>query len=152
MTKDSLKIIVVLLIYAVAMALVEAAVVVYLRELYYPAGFFIRSAADLQVIPWRTLRVELWREEATLVMLAAVSFLAFNRLKEKLWAFVWSFSVWDLAYYLFLYIFIKWPSSLGTIDVYFLIPWPWIGPVWFPLALFGILGAISFWKLLQSAK
>ncbi len=143
------KTIAVLAIYATAMALIEAAVVVYLRELYYPEGFSIRTAADLQVIPWKILRVEIWREVATIIMLAAVGFVAFDRAKEKLWAFIWAFSLWDLAYYLFLYIFLRWPLSLGTIDVYFLIPRPLIGPVWFPLLLFGILGIISFRQLLK---
>ena len=40
----------ILAIYAVAMGLVEAAVVIYLRELYYPAGFFLKTAADLKII------------------------------------------------------------------------------------------------------
>ena len=145
-----IKKIIVLAAYAFAMALAEAAVVVYLRELYYPQGFFIQTAADLQVIPWKILRVEIWREAATIIMLAAVCFLAFGRMKEKLWAFVFAFSLWDIGYYLFLYIFLRWPPSLGATDVYFLIPWPWIGPVWFPLLLFGILGIISFRQLLKS--
>ena len=67
----NLKIIATFAVYAAAMALAEAAVVVYLRELYYPAGFFIQAAADLQVIPWKIFRVEIWREAATIVMLAA---------------------------------------------------------------------------------
>lgn len=143
------KRIVALSAYAIAMAFVETAVVIYLRELYYPGGFFVRAAADLRVIPWEILRVELWREAATMVMLAAVGFLAFDKAKEKFWAFVFAFSLWDLFYYLFLYVFLRWPSSLSTTDVYFLIPRPWIGPVWFPLLLFGILGAVSLRKLLK---
>ena len=141
-----------LAIYAIAMALVEAAVVVYLRELYYPDGFFIQTATDIRVIPWEILRVEMWRELATIIMLATVSFLVFDRLKERLWAFVFAFSLWDIGYYLFLYIFLRWPPSLVTTDVYFLIPSAWIGPVWFPLLLFGVLGAISFWRLLRSSS
>ena len=144
------KIIAALAIYATAMALVEAVVVVYLRELYYPNGSFIRAATDIRVIPWEILRVEMWRELATMIMLAAVSFLAFDRLKERLWAFVFTFSFWDVGYYLFLYVFLRWPPSLATIDVYFLIPFVWVGPVWFPLLVFGILGSVSFWKLLRS--
>lgn len=137
-------------VLAVAMAVVEAAAVVYLRELYYSAGFFVRSASDLQVIQGKILRVELWREAATMVMLAAVGFLAFRSVKEKVWAFVWAFSVWDWAYYLFLYVFLRWPPSLNTIDVYFLIPRPWLGPVWIPLVLFGVVGMISLRQLLKS--
>lgn len=145
-----MKIIAVLAVYAAAMALAEAAAVVYLRELYYPAGFFISSAEDLKIIPPHILKVELWREAATIVMLLAVSFLAFDRLKEKIWAFVLAFSLWDIGYYLFLYIVLRWPPAFSTPDVYFLIPWPWIGPVWFPLLLFGTLGIISFRQLVKS--
>ena len=146
------KKIITLAVYALAMALVEAAVVVYLRELYYPKGFFIQTAADLQIIPWKILRVEMWREAATIVMLAAVSFLAFDRLKEKLWVFIFAFSLWDIGYYLFLYTFLRWPPSLAALDVYFLIPSAWIGPVWFPLLIFSLLGVISFWKLFPSSE
>lgn len=146
-----IKIIVALAIYAAAMALVEAAAVVYLRELYYPSGFFIKSANDLTVIPSRILSVELWRETATIFMLAAVSYLAFSAPKYRLLAFIFAFSLWDLAYYFFLYIFLRWPPSLGTIDVYFLVPWPWLGPVWLPLILFG-LSAITSLRLLLKNK
>jgi len=138
--------------YAIAMAVVEAVVVVYLRELYYPDGFLIQTAADIRVIPREILRLEIWRELATLIMLAAVAFLAFDRLKERLWAFVFAFSLWDLGYYLFLYIFLRWPPSLAALDVYFLIPSAWIGPVWFPLLIFSLLGVISFWKLFPSSE
>ncbi len=137
--------------FAIAMAFVEAAVVVYLRELYYPNGFFVQTVADLQVIPWKILQVEILREVATIVMLASIAFLAFELVKEKLWAFIFAFSLWDIFYYLFLYIFLKWPSSFATTDVYFLIPWPLIGPIWFPLLLFTVLGVVSLRKLLKSS-
>ena len=141
-----------LAIYAVAMGLLEAAVVAYLRELYYPAGFFIRSAADLAVMPPGILSIELWREAATIVMLLAVSYLAYDSYKKRFLAFLWVFSIWDLAYYLFLYIFLRWPPSLSTIDVYFLIPWPWLGPVWFPLALFSVVASSAFYLLTKKSE
>ena len=147
-----LKKIAALAIYAIAMALVEAAVVVYLRELYYPLGFFIQSASDLEVIPLHILKVELWREVATILMLAAVGYLAFSAAKYRLLAFVFTFSIWDLAYYLFLYIFLRWPPSLGTLDVYFLIPWPWLGPIWLPLILFSAGAVISLWLMLKNQQ
>ncbi len=132
------------------MAMVEAAVVVYLRELYYPNGFLIWTAADLALMPRRILTVELWREAATIVMLAAVGYLAFRRATDKIYAFLFAFSVWDIAYYGFLYLFLRWPESLTTTDVYFLIPTPWIGPVWFPIILFTTLGAGSLWFIVSS--
>jgi len=149
MPSNAFKIAVFLSAYAVAMAMVEAAAVVYLRELYYPSGFSVASAADLAVVPAHILRVEFWREAATIVMLAAVALLAFSSRKARFLAFLWAFSVWDLGYYLFLYLFLGWPPSLDTLDAYFLIPWPWIGPVWFPLALFSVLGGASLYYLLK---
>ncbi len=144
--KTTIKTLMVLFIYGMAMALVETAVVVYLRDLYYPHGFLIHGANDLAIFPKQILRVELWREAATIVMLATVGYLAFNDTKNRFLAFVFTFSVWDLGYYLFLFIFLAWPASLSTLDVYFLIPMAWIGPVWFPLILFSILGfGSAFW-------
>ncbi|MDO8575036.1 MAG: hypothetical protein Q7R61_02060 [bacterium] len=140
----------VLILYAIAMALIESAVVIYLRELYYPAGFLIKSASDLAVIPYNIIRLELWREVATIIMLVAIGFLFANRLKLKIAGFVLAFSIWDLFYYFFLYVFLKWPSSLFTLDVYFLIPFPWVGPVWFPLMLFSALTIISLWFIIKS--
>lgn len=146
------KILFCLSVYALAMAFVEAAVVVYLREIYYPAGFFVKSIADLAVMSDRILKVELWREAATIVMLASLAFLSFSEYKQKFAAFIWVFSLWDLFYYLFLYIILKWPTSIFDTDLYFLIPWPWFGPVWFPLALFSILVVGSFYFLYKHQK
>lgn len=143
------RVVIALFVYAVAMALVEASAVVYLRELYYPGGFLIKSAADLEMMPANILKIEIWREAATLIMLATVGYLAFRKIKEKFLAFVFAFSVWDIFYYIFLYIFLGWPQSFKTIDVYFLIPRPWIGPVWFPLVLFIVLGAVSLYLLVR---
>lgn len=152
MSKDNFLKLLALVIYASAMALVETAVVIYLRELYYPTGFFLRTADDLAVIPSKILNVELWREAATIIMLLAVAYLAFSDWKKKVLAFILAFSIWDLAYYLFLYVFLRWPSSLVTTDVYFLIPWPWLGPVWFPLALFGIVAVVVFRLLTKNNR
>lgn len=143
------EVVIALSAYTIAMALVESAVVIYLRELYYPSGFFIQSAEDLAVIPYRILRIELWREMATIIMLIAISYLTFQKVKEKILAFVFAFSIWDIFYYLFLYIFLSWPPSLTTLDIYFLIPWLWIGPVWVPLILFSVLAIISLRLLVK---
>ncbi|MCL5733075.1 MAG: hypothetical protein M1334_00195 [Patescibacteria group bacterium] len=144
MNKNQNKIIFALAIYAIAMAMVEAAVVIYLRELYYPAGFFVNLSANLNVIPSKMLKVELWREAATIIMITTVAFIAFPDIRKRIAAFFFVFSIWDLGYYLFLFLFIHWPASLSTIDIYFLIPGPWIGPVWLPIVIFIIAAAISF--------
>lgn len=118
-----------LFVYAVAMAFVESAVVVYLR-LLIPAT---RAATE---VPFSALvyRTEVAREAATIVMLLAVAYLAFERWSMRALAFLWIFAIWDFCYYVFLKLIIGWPESLATKDVLFLIPVPWIAPVWFPIA------------------
>ena len=58
-----------LTVFAVAMGFLEAAVVVYLRELYYPGGF---EFPIVQITP-KIVVVEIVREFTTLVMLFAVA-------------------------------------------------------------------------------
>jgi hypothetical protein len=93
--------------------------------------------------------VEAGREFATVVMVAAVGCLAGRRWVDRLaWTSV-AFGTWDIAYYGWLWVFIGWPHSPGTWDVLFLIPVPWAGPVWAPVAVslaligFGLAAAHS---------
>src|SRR5262245_35129412 len=114
--------------YAVAMAYLESAIVVYLRRLYYPKGFDF----PLVIIDVPTLLIEVGRETATMVMLATVA-VAAGRTKGGKWAyFLFLFGVWDIFYYVWLKVFLDWPASLLTWDVLFLIPVPWVSPVLAP--------------------
>jgi hypothetical protein len=118
-------------ILGVALGFFEAAVVVYLRKLYYPDGFrFPIVLATLDVA-----RVEIAREAASIVLLAAAARLAGRAFIERFAAFMILFGVWDLFYYVFLKLVLGWPESLATWDVLFLIPVPWIGPVWAPIVV-----------------
>ncbi len=123
------KIILWIAIFSIAMAALEAAVVVYLRALYYPKEFTVA----FRLIDERILLVELAREAATLVMLFSVGFIAGKNFNERLAWFLMSFAIWDIAYYAWLKVFIDWPSSLLDWDILFLIPVTWIGPVAAPL-------------------
>lgn len=115
-------------LFAVAMAYMEAAVVVYLRQIYYPQGFTF----PIVIIPdWMAL-VEVAREAATLVMLAAMAVLAGADRWERFLLFCLAFGVWDVFYYVWLWVTLRWPPSLLTWDILFLIPVPWIGPVLAP--------------------
>src|SRR6476620_4789135 len=96
-----------LILYAVAMAYVESAVVVYLRAIYYPHGFDF----PLVAMPPAVMAIEVGREAATLVMLLGVAMLAGSDRWERFLAFCLSFGVWDLFYYAWLWIFIRWPPS-----------------------------------------
>src|SRR5215831_11394167 len=118
-------------VYAVAMAYLESTIVVYLRRLYYPQGFNF----PLVIIDISTLLLELGREAATIVMLAAVGIAAGRTKVGKLAYFLFLFGVWDIWYYIWLKAFVDWPSSLLTWDVLFLIPVPWVGPVLAPVTV-----------------
>lgn len=117
--------------FAMAMAHVEAMIVVYLRRLYYPNGF----AFPLVIIDIPTLILELEREAATIVMLATFGIAAGRTSVGKLAYFLFGFGVWDIFYYLWLKLVLDWPASLWTWDVLFLIPVPWVGPVLAPVSV-----------------
>src|SRR5215813_6439305 len=117
--------------YAVAMAYLESAIVVYLRRLYYLQGFDF----PLVIIDIPTLLIEVGRETATIVMLAIVGIAAGRTKVGKCAYFLYLFGVWDIFYYVWLKVFLDWPASLFTWDVLFLIPVPWIGPALAPVTL-----------------
>jgi hypothetical protein len=116
-------------LFAAAMGLLEAIVVVYLRELYYPDGF----SFPLQTMPAGILSAELVREICTMVMLVTIALIAGkNKLQKFAW-FIYCFAVWDIFYYVGLKLFLNWPPSLLTWDLLFLVPVAWVGPVLAPI-------------------
>jgi len=124
----------IVVIFAVAMAFMESAVVVYLQRALAitPDQLFPLRSAD---VVGSLAAIEVGREAATLVMLIAVGCLAGRRWVDRLaWTAV-AFGVWDIGYYVWLWVFIGWPHGPGTWDVLFLIPSPWTGPVWAPVAV-----------------
>jgi hypothetical protein len=124
-----LKIVIWVVVFSIAMGYLEAAVVVYLRELYYPEGFdFPLKELDLHV-----MTVELLREAATMVMLLSIGFIAASRTIERLAYFILAFAIWDIFYYVFLRLTLGWPESLLTWDILFLLPVTWVGPVIAPV-------------------
>jgi hypothetical protein len=138
------RIVIAVVAYALAMAFVEAAVVVNLRALGH-AGPSL--ASTLPILPRPILLIEGAREAATIVMLAAVAIAAGRSGCERAVLFSLMFAVWDIGYYGWLWVLVRWPPSLFTWDVLFLIPVPWMGPVLAPvLASLGIVIA-SLWLL-----
>ena len=114
-----------LIIFFISMALLESAVVVYLRELYYPNGFVFPLSPMKSVV----VLTELAREFATIVMLWTIAYVAGRNFSSRFAWFIIGFGIWDIFYYVFLFVFIQWPSSLFEWDILFLIPLPWYGPV-----------------------
>jgi len=123
-----------LAIFGLAMAHFEGVVVVYLRK----ALGMLDSESNKESLgkfPERYLHIEMTREAATIIMLVAIAWLAGSNWMERAVFFLWTFAFWDLFYYVSLFILIKWPPKFTTTDVLFLIPVPWIAPVWFPIGV-----------------
>jgi len=137
------------------MGYVEGIVVVYLkqmlvgqipplinRDVIFSLGLL--AFLDRSVIEnARLALIEETREAATIIILLTVALLSSQEVKGRISAFFFAFSVWDLTYYGTLYFWLGWPASIWDLDVYFLIPVPWAGPVLTPLATCSIIGVIS---------
>ena len=127
---------VIVTLYALAMAWVEAAVVFYLRSLfnrlqpYQPNPLPLSSGFGL---------AEVVREAATLIMLLSVGCLAGRTWRSRVGYALLAFGVWDVAYYIWLVPLTGWPGSLSDWDVLFLIPLPWWGPVWSPMCIAALM-------------
>ena len=137
-----------LLLFGVSFGYLEAAVVVYLRAIYDPIRERIhpgRSPQDLfpLISPEQLkaagpenaprLAIEIGREAATILMLAAFGMAAGRNFNQRMAAFAIAFGLWDISFYAFLKLMIGWPQSLFTWDILFLIPLPWVGPVITPV-------------------
>ena len=116
-------------LFAISMAYLESAVVVYLRELYYPDGFQF----PLTGIPLRILIIEIGREAATILMLYAYAKSVGSNGREVMAYFSLNFGVWDIWYYIWLKLLLDWPATILDWDILFLIPVPWVGPVLAPV-------------------
>ncbi len=125
-------------VFAIAFAYVESAVVVYLRKIYFDGSFDFPIATlwkDGRRVLDPLIPVEMGREAATLVMLAAAGILAGRSGLQRFCFFMIAFGVWDLFYYLWLKVILGWPQSLMTWDLLFYIPLPWVGPVIAPVLI-----------------
>lgn len=146
-------------IFAIAFGFAEAAVIVYLRHLLgaatqleipneilflTPGIAFLEPQTAAKIIKdTAILNVERIREVATLVMLGAVAVTAGRKLVEKLAFFALAFGIWDIFYYIFLRLIIKWPATLSDLDIFFLLPTPWVGPVIVPVIISLVLMIVS---------
>ena len=132
-------------ILSIAMAYLEAAIVVYLRRLF-GIGDLI-----LQVPPFdqQIAAIELGRELATLIMLMAIGLIAGHNFQSRLSFPLIAFGVWDIFYYLWLKVFIGWTKSSLDPDLLFLILLPWWGSVCFPVFISILMiteGEAVLWK------
>ena len=131
MKRTTLKTILWVFLFSMAMGMLESAVVIYLRQLYYPEGF----AFPLKMMDTHIVVTEILREAATLIMLIAIGVLAGRTRTEKFAYFISGFAIWDIFYYVFLKLLLNWPESWMTWDILFLLPTTWVGPVLTPVLL-----------------
>ncbi len=132
--------------YTIAIAFLESAVVIYLRELYYPVEFKFPVAP----IARHVAITELFRELATMVMLLAPAALLTTKRLERFAWFCFCFGVWDIFYYVFLKAVLDWPASLLDWDILFLVPVVWVGPVLAPCII--SLGLIALGCILLEKR
>ena len=128
--------------------MVEAAVVIYLRQLLHVEG----SNITLSGIPRGIFTVEIVREFTTLVMLVSVGVLAGSRPMGRFGSFIIAFGVWDIFYYVFLSMFHGWPRSFLDWDLLFLIPVPWMAPVLAPVLVSCGLIFSGYWLLIREQQ
>jgi hypothetical protein len=151
-----------LILFGVAFGYLEASVVVYLRAIGQP----IRTAAgyssqdlfpllrldQLPLVLTTLLKIELGREAATLIMLAAVAAAVSRGFRSWLAAFVLAFGVWDLTFYAWLRVLIGWPASIITWDLLFLLPVPWAAPVLAPVIVAATMSVFGAWMLAREPE
>ena len=143
-------------VFAAAFGFVEAVVVVYLRaaagllpgyqgtlaDVVRRSGEFYQQSQAITQFPQSLLTLEVLREAATIFMLLSVAFLTSAKRSSRVAVFLWAFAIWDITYYAALRATVRWPLSLRDSDVLFLIPQPWISPVWYPL-LVSVLAVLA---------
>jgi hypothetical protein len=153
-------------VFAAAFGFVEAVVVVYLRaavgllpgyqgtlsDVMRRSSEFYQQSQAITQFPQSLLTLEVLREAATVVMLLSVAFLAVKKLSSRAAVFLWTFAIWDIAYYAALWATVRWPLSLRDADVLFLIPRPWISPVWFPLLVSALAVAAVLFARAEPSK
>ncbi len=132
---------VIAVIFSIAFAYIESAVVVYLRVIFHPDGFtFPLSNVNTILQHKAILLTEIGREAATIVLILTGAWLFGRNLQQRFAYFLTIFAVWDIFYYVWLKVFSawleaipNWPESIMDWDILFLIPIAWAGPVVAPV-------------------
>jgi len=136
-------------VFGVAIAYFEAAVVVYLRAIFYPAGFdFPLRMFGIDSFEKRLLVTEVGREVASLILIGSAAWLFGRNKCCRLVNFMIIFAVWDIFYYVWLKVLLDWPTTVMDWDVLFLIPMVWASPILAPVLISVLLlifaGAILY--------
>jgi len=132
-------------LFAIAFGWLEAVVVVYIRKIMETENVIDIARIYVEMAKLNLLRIEWTREFATIIILSSIALIVFKDWKQKIAAFLWTFGIWDIFYYISLKILISWPSSFETIDCLFLIPCPWTAPVWVPVTASILMMSIAIY-------
>ncbi|MBL7152907.1 MAG: hypothetical protein ISS79_04270 [Phycisphaerae bacterium] len=151
--KTIIKRFVVIVVFAAAFAYIESAVVVYLREIFYPDGFTFPLPNLLNFDPAEKylLLTEIGREAATLLLILTAAFLFGRNRRQRFAYFLAIFAIWDIFYYLWLKIILDWPASIMDWDILFLIPATWASAVLYPVIISVIMLIFSVLILYRDA-
>jgi hypothetical protein len=151
--KAMLKRFCIVVVFGIAFAYIEAAVVVYLRTIFHPSGFtFPLTEFGIGTLWKQLLLIETGREAATLVLIFSSSWLFGRNPKQRFAFFLTIFAVWDIFYYIWLKVLIDWPASIMDWDILFLIPIAWAGPVLAPILISLTLLAFAVIILYRSSQ
>lgn len=121
-------------IFSISLGYFEAAVVVYLREIFYPDGFtFPLEIFTIDPLFKRLCLTEIGREAASLVLILTGAWLFGRNKRQRIAYFLTIFAVWDIFYYIWLKVLLDWPVSIMDWDILFLIPMTWASPVLAPV-------------------
>jgi len=126
----------IVVIFSIAFGYIEAAVVVYLREIFHPDGFtfpLTNVGTILQQKP--LLFTEIGREAATIVLIFTGAWLFGRNRRQRFAYFLTIFAIWDIFYYVWLKILLDWPASIMDWDILFLIPETWASAVLYPVLI-----------------
>jgi len=133
----TLKKLFIVIVFSIAFAYVESAVVVYLRGLLHPGGFTfpVNNVSLDDPITRPLLLTEIGREAATIVMIFTCALLAGVNRQQRVAYFLTIFAIWDIFYYVWLRMLIMWPASIMDWDILFLIPMTWASAVLYPVII-----------------
>jgi len=134
--QTTLKRLCIAVVFSIAFGYIEAAVVVYLREIFHPDGFtFPMTVFGIDALSRRILLTEIGREAATIVLIFTGAWLFGCNRHQRFAYFMVIFAVWDIFYYVWLKVLLDWPASIMDWDILFLIPVTWASPVLYPILI-----------------
>ena len=134
--KTTFKTFLIVVVFSIAFGYIEAAVVVYLRQIFHPDGFtFPMTVFGTGPLFKRFLLTEIGREAATIVLIFTGAWLSGCNRHQRVAYFLIIFAVWDIFYYVWLKVLLDWPASIMDWDILFLIPVTWASPVLYPVLI-----------------